>query len=78
MLEATTAAYFKWNKAKYMLGVTEMIYIGDILSAEDVKHDKAKIKAIEVIPCTQSKEKVQCFFDMVNFLGKFILNLSAK
>lgn len=76
VLEATRAANFKSNRAKCMLGITDLTFIGDIISAEGVKPDKT-IKAIEMMPHPQSKE-IQWFLGIVNFLGKFIPNLAGK
>lgn len=61
-----------------MLGILELTFIGDIIFAEEVKYDKTKIKAIEMMPNSQSKKEVQQFLGTVNFLGKFKPSLNNR
>ncbi len=68
----------KLNRAKCLFGVTEMTFLGDKLSGRGVEPDKSKIQAIMDMPSPVDKKGMLRIMGMVNFIGKFILNLSAK
>lgn len=68
----------KLNRAKCLFGVTEMTFLGDKLSGCGVEPDKSKIQAILDMPSPVDKKGVLRIMGMVNFIGKFIPNLSAK
>ncbi|CAM4384463.1 unnamed protein product [Lepidochelys kempii] len=76
ILDATRAANLKLNREKCVLGVTELTFVGDVISNKGVKSDKRKVSAIEI--CLQSKKDVQQFLGMVNYLRKFKPNLPTK
>lgn len=61
-----------------MLDITRLTFVEDIIADKGVKPAKANIKAIEMMPCPHSKTEMLKFLGVVNFLGKFILNFSAK
>lgn len=55
------------------------MFLVDILSAEGImKTDENKIKAILSMPCPTDKNDVLRIMGMINFIGKFIPNLSVK
>lgn len=56
--------------------MTEIKYIGHILSAQGVKPDEEKVRAVTEIPPPQSKQELQTFLGVVQYLAKFIPNLS--
>ncbi len=68
----------KLNRAKCLFGVTEITFLGDELSGRGVEPDKSKIQAILDMPSPVDKKDVLRIMGMVNFIGKFISNLSAK
>lgn len=78
VLEATRKANLKLNKEKCQLGVKELTFVGNILSSEGVRPDPRKVSAIENMPRPQCKKDVQRFNGMINYMGKFIPNLSEK
>lgn len=78
VLEATRKANLKLNKEKCQLGVKELTFVGDILSSEGIRPDPRKISAIENMPRPQCKKDVQRFNGMINYMGKFIPNLSER
>ena len=53
-----------------------MTYIGYILSSKGIKPDPSKVQAIIEMKSPQDKKELQRFMGMVNYLGKFIPNLS--
>lgn len=76
-LEMTRKANLKLNKDKCVFGVNEVLFLGDVLSSDGVKPDTRKINAIVNMPQPESKSDVQRFLGMVNYLGKFIPDLST-
>ena len=68
----------KLNKSKCEFGVQEILFLGDKLSARGVQPDKDKIHAIQNMPRPTDKTGVLRIMGMVNFIGKFIPNLTAK
>lgn len=77
-LEVTRKANLKLNKEKCVLGVTELTFVGDILTCEGVKPDMVMVSAIENMPTPECKKDIQRFLGMVNYMGKCIPNLSEK
>ncbi|XP_021355871.1 uncharacterized protein K02A2.6-like [Mizuhopecten yessoensis] len=59
VLEATRAANLKLNKDKCVCGVQSLTFIGDVVSAEGMKPDPLKVRAIQT---SESKKDVQRFF----------------
>ena len=68
----------KLNHAKCIFGATELTFLGHIMSADGVKPDPRKIEAITKMPLPTSPAELQRFLGMVNYLGKFIPNLSDE
>ena len=69
----------KLNESQCQFGVTEITFLGDKLSGKGVETDRSKVQAILDMPAPMDKKKgVLRAIGMVNFLGKFIPNLSAK
>lgn len=77
MLDATRKANLKLNKDKCQLGVTELTFIGDVISASGVKPDAQKVSAIMNYQRPSCKKDLQRFLGMVNYLAKFIPDLST-
>lgn len=61
VLKTTRGANLKLIREKGMLDVTELTFIGDIISIRGMKPDKAKIKAIEIMTHSQLKKRCNCF-----------------
>lgn len=78
VLEATRNANLKLNRDKCLLGVSELTFVGDIVSSKGIRPDPMKVSAIENMPRPQCKKDVQRFMGMINYMGKFIPNLSEK
>lgn len=68
----------KLNRTKCEFAVQEILFLGDKLTAQGVQPDKDKIKAILNMPRPTDKTGVLRIMGMVNFIGKFIPNLTAK
>lgn len=67
----------KLNRDKVKLCLKEVTYYGHVLSKEGVKADPSKISAILNMKVPENKEDVLRFLGMVNYLGKFLPNLST-
>ncbi|XP_064410442.1 uncharacterized protein K02A2.6-like [Latimeria chalumnae] len=68
----------KLNKMKCQFKKTELLYLGEIISHAGVKPDPAKVQAIERMPSPTNKKELQKFMGMLNYLSKYIANLSDK
>ena len=66
----------RFNKNKLKLRIPEGKYVGNIVSAEGNKPDPDKVKAITEMPNPESKQDLQRLLGMVNYLAKFIPNMS--
>ncbi|XP_048054388.1 uncharacterized protein K02A2.6-like [Megalobrama amblycephala] len=66
------------NKQKCQFGVKEVTFLGDKLTEGGVQPDKSKIQAILNMPRPTDKKAVLRVMGMINFIGKFIPNLSSK
>ncbi len=78
VLEATRKANLKLNKEKCQLGVKELTFMGHILSSEGIRPDPREVSAIENMPMPKCKKDAQRFTGMINYMGKFIPNLSER
>ena len=66
------------NAAKCVFGVNELTFLGHVVSADGVKPDPKKVKAITEYPMPKNKTELQGLFGMVTYLGKFIPKLSQE
>ena len=51
-------------------------YVGHVLSSEGLKPDYEKVKAVEQMKAPQSKKELQHFLGFVQYLAKFLPNMS--
>ena len=68
----------RFNKDKCEFAKDQVKYFGHIISKEGIKPDPEKIKAIRDMPNPKSKEELQTLLGMLNFLSKYIPDLSSK
>lgn len=68
----------KLNKNKLEFKRNQMSYIGHLLTAEGVKPDPSKVEAIEKMTRPNDVAGVQRLLGLVNYLAKFIDNLSDR
>jgi hypothetical protein len=68
----------KLNKDKCQVGVNELTFLGDTLSDKGVQPDKRKVDAIVSFPSPENREEVQRFLGMINYLARFLPDLSTR
>ncbi|KAI2646810.1 Transposon Tf2-9 polyprotein [Labeo rohita] len=78
VLQKIRVSGLKLNKDKCQFGVQELLFLGDKLSSQGIQPDSEKINAILKMKCPTERKGVQRIMGMVNYIGKFILNLSSK
>ncbi|GFU17381.1 retrovirus-related Pol polyprotein from transposon opus [Nephila pilipes] len=76
VLERAGSLNIKFNPDKLQYRVSEVKYVGQIISKSGVKPDPDHIKAIVAMPTPKSKTEVRRLLGMVNFLSRFIPNVS--
>ena len=71
MLERAAAKYLKLNPDKLTVGAKEVKYCGHIISANGLKPDPTKLKAIQDMPPPVNKKELHTMLGMINYLEKF-------
>lgn len=78
VLERIQKYGLKLNKNKCEFAAQEIVFLGDRLSAQGIQPDEEKTNVMLNIPRPTDKLGILRIMGMVNFIGKFIPNLSAK
>lgn len=78
LLQRVQESGLKLNKEKCQFGVKEVVFLGDKISGEGVEPVHSKVQAIQEMPHPTDKKGVLRALGMINFLSKFIPNLSSK
>lgn len=68
----------KLNKEKCQFGVSEINFMGFVISAKGIRPSDEKIKAIQNFRKPKSNEEIRSFLGLVTFVGHFISNLATK
>lgn len=76
VLDRARQINLRLNCLKCKFRLDQVCYVGHIFTKEGLKADPAKTVAITNMPVPQDVPAVQRFLGMVNYLGKFIPNLS--
>lgn len=66
----------KFNKDKTQFKVREVKYMGDIVSETGIRPDPEKVRAIVDMPTPECKADVQRILGMVNYLSRYIPDVS--
>ena len=66
----------KLNKDKFVFKQQKLKYCGHVLTSEGILPDPAKVEAITQMPRPRSKTEVRRLLGMINYLGKFLPQLS--
>ncbi|GFR94327.1 transposon Ty3-I Gag-Pol polyprotein [Elysia marginata] len=78
VLRRATDYNLKLNLEKVRIRQKSVGYCGHVISAEGLKADPEKIKAVREMPRPHDKESLRRFLGFVTYLGKFIPNLSQE
>lgn len=76
LLERARAVNLKLNRKKLKLRLSEVRYMGQLLTQEGLRADPAKIKAITEMPRPQDKRGVERLLGSVQYLARFLPRLS--
>ncbi|XP_058827893.1 uncharacterized protein K02A2.6-like [Topomyia yanbarensis] len=68
----------KLNRSKLKLCQTSIKFYGHVLTNQGIKPDESKIATIRNFPTPTNRKEVHRFIGMVNYLSRFIKNLSAN
>jgi hypothetical protein len=68
----------KMNPLKYAFGVSAGKFLGFIIDEHGIKIDPTKIESINKVQPPRCKNDMQKFLGKVNYLRRFISNLSGK
>ena len=77
LFERCKSKGIKLNKEKCKFRLSEVSFMGHVISEEGLKPDPAKIQGVQEMPSPESKQDVKRLLGMVNYLQKFAPNLSA-
>ena len=69
-----TSLVLKWEKCHFM--VNEGIVLGHKISKRGIEVDKAKVDAIEKMPCPKDIKGIRSFLGHASFYRKFIKHFS--
>ena len=68
----------KLNRNKSQFNKSEVIFLGHKVTVSSIYLDDRKVEAIKNMPLPESKKELQRFLGMINYLGKFVPNLSEN
>jgi len=77
VFEQARSKSVKFNRNKIQYKVPEVKYLGHVLSANGLKPDETKVKAIVDMPAPQDRAGLLRFLGMTTYLSKFIPNYSV-
>ena len=77
VLERARERNLTLNKDKVRLRLTEVPYIGHLLTADGLKPDPKNLEAILMMPKPTDVQSVKRFLGMANYLSKFLPRLST-
>ncbi|KAK2710763.1 hypothetical protein QYM36_012067 [Artemia franciscana] len=68
----------KFNKDKCSISASSVCYFGHVIGADGMKPDSEKVRAIEEMPRPQSREELLTLLGMLNYLTKYVPDLSTR
>ena len=67
----------KFNSKKIQFRVTQVKYLGHILSSDGIRPDAEKVNAIINMPSPADRKELQRFLGMITYLSKFVPDFST-
>ncbi|KAL9964865.1 hypothetical protein ACROYT_G028567 [Oculina patagonica] len=77
VLERARLCNLKLNKQKLKLRLTEVPYMGHLLTSDGLRPDPQKVQAVIDMPKPDGIKAVQRFLGFVNYLSKFLPHISG-
>lgn len=77
VLERVESAGLKLNKEKCKLRQEQLNFLGQVVDATGVRSDPAKVRAIWELAAPENVHELKRILGMVNYLGKYVPNLST-
>lgn len=65
------------NEGKCIYGVTEISFLGHVLSVNGIKPGEDKLESIRKFRAPKTSEEIRSFLGLVNYVGKFIPDLAT-
>ena len=78
VLERARKVGIKLKPSKCSLRVSEVKFVGHTISKDGLKPDNSKVSAIQEMPTPNNRKDLERFLGMINYLGKFLPNLSSE
>lgn len=78
LLDRIRSINLKLNKEKCKFRTTEVTYVGHVLTADGLKPDQEKVRAVQNMPEPEDKAGLMRFLGMLQYLAKFVPNLSEE
>ncbi|KAK3749625.1 hypothetical protein QZH41_012963, partial [Actinostola sp. cb2023] len=75
-LQRARESNLKLNPDKCKIRRTKVLYIGHVFTSDGVKPDVSKLEAITSMPTPEDKHGIQRLLEMVNYVAKFLPNIS--
>ena len=72
LLERSRKVGLKLNRGKMKIKVSQVSHIDHPLTANGLKSDPSKVRAVEEMPFPKDKSALLRFFGIVNYMSKFI------
>lgn len=76
VLDRVVEAGLKLNESKCVFGKTSVEFLGHTISADGIRPDESKVKAIVDMKEPKDITELRRFLGMVNFLGRYVHNLA--
>ena len=78
VLERARKVGIKLKLSKCSMRVSEVKFVGHTISKDGLKPDNSKVSAIQEMPTPNNSKDLERFLGMINYLGKFLPNLSSE
>ena len=77
MLDTLWASGLKLNAKKCVMGVSELKYLGHVISADGFRPDPEKVKAILEVPVPEDQAQLRSFLGSITYLTQYVPHLAT-